>query len=310
MPVPCQPLLPQARPFKTTVFAVRIECPNNGPRHSDANDSILPDGCHFSAPSRGRSRVASGRPLHRPPRSARSMVSPSWRNRARMPLGFHPRPGGPGRVVGPDHERRILQAHRVQMRRPSSGPDHLLPAGEDQLHGRRARATRRCGRAPWTIRPRRRPAVGARRRRRRRPVAAGARSGAHGARPTCVDVRRSGPRRCRPAAGTAVVRIDWPGGSSATSARLRAGSSSEKTSSSRRVGVSGGPRRDQLVDPDAQGQGQAPLLALRGVGAGLAAVDARSRSSRCGPTVLTPRRRSSVRCGLERRSRSPLPAAR
>ena len=74
-----------------------------------------------------------------------------------------------------------------------------------------------------------------------------------------------------------------PGGSSATRARLRAGSSSENTSSSSRVGVSAGSRHDQLVDPDAQGQGQAALLALGGVGPGLAPVQGQQEIVAVGP---------------------------
>ena len=158
-----------------------------------------------------------------------------------------------------NHERAPVDTQRPQV--PAElGADHLVPAGEHDLHESPGSATRRDG--PAAGASTRRPAGG--RRAAPRALIATSQALAPGAiRATSIPSGR----------GAAVVRIDWPAGSSATRARLRAGSSSENTSSSSRVGTSGGPGPDQLVDAEAQRQGQAALLALRGVRPGLPPVD-------------------------------------
>ena len=146
--------------------------------------------------------------------------------------------------------------------------DQLVPAGEHGLHHRR----RRC-------RPQ--PAQQARHGVAQPPRAAVAPPFRHRVSRLCTG--RSRATTIPSGSGAAVVRIDWPAGSSATRARLRAGSSSEKTSSSSRVGMSGVRARTSLVHAQAQGQGQAALLALRGVGPGLPPVDLEEEVVPVGP---------------------------
>ncbi len=136
---------------------------------------------------------------------------------------LHPRPRRPGRVVDRHHEGRAVDPQGPDVATQLVG-DHLVPAGEDGLEG-----GRRGRHAEALQEPRHAVA-----RRVRGPARASGSSGAQR-----LDRRRTRATAIPGGRGDAVVRIDWPAGSSATRARLRTGSSSENTSSSRRVGATG-----------------------------------------------------------------------
>ena len=244
---------------------------------------------------RRRPALASRRAAGPPRRRARWTVrpaSPSRRSRsAAIPCGpGWPRRRGPRRPPAPRPPPARGAAWRGQL-----GAHHLVPAAEDQLAwwpldgaAPGGRSDPGHGLGPRAGARGRRPGAGA----------GAALIGAPAARRTADD---AGHARSPAGRGTAVVRMDWPAGSSATRARLRAGSSSEKTSSSSRVGLSGVPAGHQAVDPHAQGQGQAALLALGGVGAGLTAVDGQHQRRRgAGPPCSRP-------AGGRRAGRPPAP---
>ena len=105
--------------------------------------------------------------------------------------------------------------------------------------------------------------------------------------------------------GAAVVRIACPAGSSATRARLRAGSSSEKTSSSSRVGTRAVRARISSCTPRRRARARQRCSPWEAWVRASRPSIARTRSSRCGPTVLTPRRRSSRRLAARAARRSP-----
>jgi hypothetical protein len=230
----------------------------------------------------------------------RSMeVSPSSPTRARIcpiPCGRgSPRPG-----VRPPPPGRAPRRAGVQVL-GQLGAHHFVPAGEDQFHHwNRARRADPCGPAPW---PWRRPHAAARC---RPPPACG------GARRSCrTQARRCGPPGPPldpPGSGAAVVRMDWPVGSSATRARLRA-----------RVELGEDVVQQQGRDQRRSGQRRAGAPRCAGPGPGSAAPPGRRgsgpparrwsrRSSRCGPTVLTPRRRSSFRLALKGEQQVSVPA--
>ena len=94
---------------------------------------------------------------------------------------------------------------------------------------------------------------------------------------------RRGPRRCPRAAATPVVRIDWPAGSSAISARLRAGSSSEKTSSSSSVGATGVAARTSSWIPRRRASARQRCSPWEAWVRASRPSSTMTRSSRCGP---------------------------
>ena len=174
--------------------------------------------------------------------------------------------------------------------------DDLVPAGEDGLHRRR-----RGGHAEALEEPghgRRRPASGPRRAARSRLTRAPA------SRPG-----RRGPPRCPRAAATPWSGSTGPAGSSATSARLRTGSSSENTSSSRSVGATGVRARTSSWIPSRRARARQRCSPCDAWVRASRPSSTITRSSRCGPTVLTPRRRSSVRDGRQRVEQVAVPAA-
>ena len=294
------PSLPQARPFRTTVFAVRIESPNGAPPAFRCERSILPDRRAISALMNGRA-ARQERPQDRldaRPRCARSALIAQ--PRAPAP-GSRPTPCGPGwpRPGGRPPPRGSRRRRAAAARGPpSSAPASSSQRVKTSLHGRRRRRRPEPARAPWhgltdPPRPARRPAAGC-----RDSALTVAATWPISTTVATVDARR--------AAGRPWSGWTGPRGSSATRARLRAGSSSEKTSSRSRVGRSGVRRRTSWWTPGAgPGPGSAARPGRRGSGPrGPSSV--RTRSSRWGPTVLTPRRRSSVRLAASASRRSPV----
>ena len=106
-PISRPPSLPQARPFKNHVFAVRIESPNGRPPAFRCERTILPDRRVISALMNGRNGPRQRRGFRR--RSTTTSrrwigLSPSSRSRARISADSMPRPGRPGGVVDRHHE--------------------------------------------------------------------------------------------------------------------------------------------------------------------------------------------------------------
>ncbi len=122
-----------------------------------------------------------------------------------------------------------------------------------------------------------------------------------------ADLSRSRTDSIDDAQTPAVVSTTWPGGRWRRSAVQRVGSSSLSTSSSTSTGalpafsatIRWAPRRRARASVRCS-----PCEAW--VRAGMPLTNS-STSSRCGPTVLTPRRRSSVRAAASAAARPPLP---
>ena len=214
--------------------------------------------CQFGTHERSRRtrRDAAVRRVRPRPPGGRSAASPSSRSRAR---------------IWPDSMRaRVAQAGwstATTSARPSTrsgrrcaaelGADQLLPAGEDGLHGRRG-----GGRAEAAEQPGHRFADRAR-----------AAAGAARHRSTSVSTAHDpghldplGQRRGRREERLAGRQLGHQG---PAPGRVELGE--HVVEEQRRH--QGGPGADQLVDAQAQGQRQAALLALGGVGPGLPALD-------------------------------------
>ena len=205
--------------------------------------------------------------------------------------GFHAGAGGPGRVFHRHDEHAPVDAQRAQV--PAElGADQLVPAGEHRLHHGRGRGRAQPARAAgaWT-----RPPAGG-----RVVVAAVSSPGLqalHREEPGHRDPL--GQRRRRGEDRLARRQLGHQG---AAAGRVELGEDvvEEQGRDQRRPG-----RGSARARPGAgPGPGSVARPARRGSGPPCPSISSR-RSSRWGPTVLTPRRRSSLRRAASASSRSP-----
>jgi hypothetical protein len=259
------PLLPQTRPFKTTVFAVRIGSlkpwvPGTPMRTLHPTRRSVP----FRAlrGSAWSDLSDAGPPL----RCARSWYRPTGAPGSGSSGGVHAGPGGPGRVIGTHDEgtescRRIGCADARPAQPPPAPPSGLKTSSMVCRGRRRAHPAEHLGDGPAHVLGSGVGSAGP-------PTAIGA----HAPCATWVD-----SRRCRghvDAGGqgrrSGQDRLPWEFcHQGPATGRVELGEHVIEEQDGGEVG----PRNHELVHPDPQGQRQAALLALRGVRAGLPSVE-------------------------------------